>query len=260
MPAVKTQSVPSLDRALTILELLANSRTGLSLPELVERSGLPKSSLHCLLVTLERRGYLHRHQHTTRYMFGMKLFSLANMALSGLKLREQAAPYLRTLMEKTGLTVHMAILEHNEAVLIAKVEPPGIFRLATWIGKRMDVHCTSLGKAIIAYLPCSELDRILKEHGLPRHNDNTLASPKKLKAELAKVARLGYAIDDEEDEIGLRCAGAPIFDHENRVIASISVSGTTSQLTAENLPVLADLVKQTAASISRALGHDTAKQ
>jgi DNA-binding IclR family transcriptional regulator len=163
------------------MELLANSRNGLPLADLARQMGLPKSSVHCLLLTLERRGYLHRNQRTNRYLFGLKLFSLANMALSGLELRERAAPFLHKLAEKTRLTVHLAILEQNEAVLIDKVEPLGAFKVATWLGKRMDVHCTALGKALIAYLPEEELGRLIRERGLPRHNDNSIVSPKKLK-------------------------------------------------------------------------------
>jgi DNA-binding IclR family transcriptional regulator len=255
MIAQLTQSVPALERALTILEMLANSRTGLTLPDIVRQSGLPKSSVHCLLLTLQRRGYLHRNEKTSRYMFGLKLFSLANTAISGLKLREEAAPFLRSLVEKTGLTVHMAILEQDEAVLISKVEPQEISRLATWLGKRMDVHCTGLGKALIAQLPEEELSRLIKAHGLPRHNENTVASIRKLRENLAQVVRLGYSIDDEEDEIGLRCIGAPVFNHEAVAIAAVSIAGTIEQVTANNLSVLAENVKQTAASISRVLGY-----
>ncbi|HEX5481486.1 MAG TPA: IclR family transcriptional regulator [Terriglobia bacterium] len=258
MCAVRTQSVRSLERAMMILELLASSRTGLSLLELVQKTKMPRSSVHCLLVTLQRRGYLYHNDKTGRYMFGLQLFSLANMAVSGLKLREEAAPFLRSLVEKTQLTVHMAILEHGEAVLISKYEPPGIFRLATWIGKRMDLHCTSLGKALMAYLPSEEVSRIIEEHGLPRHNDNTICSKKRLKEEMERTTGRGYAVDDEEDELGLCCIGAPVFGFDNHVMASISIAGTTNQVTRENLRKLAEQVKQTAMAISQSLGHDPA--
>ena len=94
---------------------------------------------------------------------------------------------MQQLARDTGLTVHMAILEQNEAVLIDKVEPIGHHKLATWLGKRMDVHCTSLGKALIAFLPEAEVDRVIEERGLPRHNDNTIVSPRRLREELARV-------------------------------------------------------------------------
>lgn len=254
MVAMRTRSAPAVERALTLLEVLAESRRGYTLSELVRLLRLPKSTTHCLLLTLERRGYLHRNEQTGRYMFGLKVLDLANMALSRIELRERAAPHLHALMQETGLTVHMAVLDRGEAVLVEKVEPPGLLRLATWIGKRMDMHCTGVGKALLAYLPEREVERLIRERGLPCHNENTIASPKRLREELARIRERGYSFDDEEDEIGLRCLGAPIFDHTGRVVASISVAGTIAQITRENMGVLAEAVKRTAAAISQQLG------
>jgi DNA-binding IclR family transcriptional regulator len=254
LAGLKTPSVPALDRALIMLDLLAASGSGLSLSTLARRLALPKSSTHCLLLTLERHGYLHRNQETRRYMLGRKLFGLANLALSGLQLREQTAPFLRALMTRTHLTVHMAILEHNEAVLIEKVEPPGLLRLATWLGKRMEVHCTGVGKALIAYVPDEELVLLFRKHGLPRHNENTIVSLRRLRENLTEIRRVGYALDDEEDELGHRCVGCPVFDHTGRVSVAISVSGTTVQIPDENVPALATEVMKAAAAVSRSLG------
>lgn len=258
MNAPNTPAVPAVEKALTILEVLAESRAGMSLPDLVQQTGIPKSSVHCLLVTLERRGYIHRNRTTGRYMFSTRLFSLANMSLIGLNLREQATPHLRSLATQTGLTVHMAILERGEAVVVSKFEPLGIFRLATWIGKRMDVHCTSLGKALIAHLPKAEVAALLKAHGMPRHNENTIASADKLLRDLTLTAERGYALDDEEDEIGLRCIGVPILDHEDAVIAAISVAGTTQQVTRDNLSSLSRMLTACATRISEAMGRQSA--
>jgi DNA-binding IclR family transcriptional regulator len=250
MAVIKTPSPPAVDRALSILETLAQSRSGLTLPELRHTLHLPKSSVHCLLVALERRGSLHRNESTGRYMFSLKLFSVANQALSALDIRETAGPHLRRLMQRTRLTVHMGILEQDEAVVIEKIDAPGPFRHATWIGKRMDVHCTGIGKALIAHLPDEHLERILVEHGLPRHNENTICGPRKLRAELAQIRRQGYSVDDEEDEIGQRCIGAPIFGPDGAIAAALSLSGTTGQIMAENEAVLAREAKQAAALIS----------
>jgi DNA-binding IclR family transcriptional regulator len=188
-------------------------------------------------------------------MFGSKLFSLANRALSGLHVRDLAMPSLHGLMQKTHLTVHMGILEQNEAVLIAKIDSTHGLRLATWIGKRMEVHCTGLGKALISHFSDEALDRLFKERGLPRHNENTLASPRRLREDLAKTAKRGYAIDDEEDEIGLRCLGVPVFDFRGRAIAAISIAGNTTQINGDNVELLAAQVKRTADAISRLIGN-----
>lgn len=252
--ANKTPAVPALDKALTVLEEIAESRIGLSLPELVSRTGYAKSSIHCLLITFERRGYIHRNDRTGRYMFGTRLFNLANTTLIGLRLREQATPFLRALTQSTGLTAHMAILDKGEAVLISKSEPIDTFRLATWIGKRMDVHCTSLGKALLCALSETEVQGIVKSHGMPRHNENTISSTRKLIQELQLCTKRGYCLDDEEDEIGLRCIGVPVLDEDGRPMAAISVAGSTMQVSRENLEFLSQMLKDTAGKIARTVG------
>ena len=143
-------------------------------------------------------------------------------------------------------------------MLIAKAEPPGLLRVASWIGRRMDVHCTGVGKALIAFLPEEELDYLIREHGLLRHNEKTNTSSRRLREEFSKVRRLGYAFDDEEDEIGLRCIGAPVFEQVGKVVASVSVAGTVRQIHPQNRRLIAEQVQQTASRISHELGfgHD----
>ena len=250
MAAIKTQTVPALDRALSILELIAKSRAGLTLPELVEQSRLPRSSVHYLLVTLERRGYVQRNERTSRYLFGVNLVHLANAAWSGLSLRQEAAPFLNSLVRRTNMTVHMAILNDHEAVIVAKHSPIDSTRIATWVGKRMEVHCTGLGKALIAYLSSPELECILREHGLPRHNENTICSPKKLREELARVVQQGFSIDDEEDELGLCCIGAPVLDACGRAVAAVSLSGLSAQFSESSYSFLIRETMNTAAEIA----------
>jgi DNA-binding IclR family transcriptional regulator len=174
-----------------------------------------------------------------------------------LEVRQVAASHLNLLTERTGLTTHLAVMERNEAVLVEKVEPSGVFKLATWLGKRMDLHCTSLGKALIAHLPEDELARLVRETGLPRHNDNSIVSLRKLRDELVRSRQLGYCIDDEEDEIGHRCIGAPIFDRTGQVVAAVSISGTTAQVREDNSKALAKDVIHAAEAITRLLVEHT---
>lgn len=249
MPAIKTRTVPSLDKALCILELLTQSCTGLTLPDLVDRSGLAKSSVHYLLVTLERRGYVHRNERAGRYLLGTKLFSLANSALKGLDLRQKCAPHLAMLRMRTGLTVHLGILEQTEVVLISKHDGQTGPRTATWLGKRMEIHCTGLGKALSAFLPEAEINAIIQAHGFGRHNENTICSPRRFREELERVARMGYAIDDEEDELGMRCVGVPIFGFGGRPMAAVSVAGTISDIVTENIGYLVTELKRTSTRI-----------
>ena len=203
-------SVPAIDRALAVLELLAQSESGFSAFEIRRRLGLPKSSTHLILRTLEHRGFLQRNTQTHKYFFGLKLLSLSRGALENLNLREEAKPFLRELMQETRLVVHMAILEHTEAVIIVKVEPPGMGLNTTWLGRKLNVNCTGVGKALLAFLSEEELDAIARLKGFPKHNENTTTSIRVLKRELAQVRAQGFSLDDEEDEIGERCIGAPI--------------------------------------------------
>ncbi len=248
-------SVPSLDRALAVLELLAQSRNGFSISEISRRLKLPKSSVHLLIGTLERRGYLQKNTLSGKYFFGLKLVSLSRTALEGLDLREQAKPLLQALMRRTSLTVHMAVLERNEAVIVEKIECPGLLRLATWIGRRLDVNSSGVGKALIAFLPGEEFDRQFKDKVFCRNNENTIVSVSKLKRELERIRTLGYSFEDEEGEIGFRCIGAPVFDFTNKVVAAISVAGTTAQIPTNQVSELATVVKHTAAQISSQLGY-----
>jgi DNA-binding IclR family transcriptional regulator len=201
---------------------------------------------------------VRRTERTGRYLLGLKLFRLANSAINGLSLRQRSASHLWGLSMRTGLTSHFAILEQGEAVLIGKQEATGAARVATWIGKRMDLHCTAIGKAMFAFLPKAEIDAIIRERGLSRHNENTIATPLRLHQELERVVKAGYAIDDEEDELGLRCIGVPVFGPQDRPLGAISLSGLSSKLGSEDLSRLTRDLRRTAAAIGRAVSESLA--
>ena len=252
MDTLKTPSPPAIDRALGLLEILAQSHHGLTLSEIAGQMGIPRSSAHTILLGLERRQWLRRNGKTRRYLFGPKLFSLANRALGGTSLREAGAPLLRMLMQETGLAVHMAILEEEQAVLIEQAAPPHA-QLHTWVGKRMELHCTALGKVLLAWLPEEEARPILSHRALSRHNENTKSSPRRLMEELRETRKRGYAVDDEEAEIGYRCLGAPVFGADGSVAAAISVSGSVSQLHFVNAAPVAARLCETAGAITKQL-------
>ena len=254
-----TASVSSVDRALTFLETLAKSNRGMTLADIARKLRLPKSSAHCILLTLERRGYIYRIPSTHRYLFGMRLFNLAQEAIGRIELRTRASQPLRRLLEKTRLTVHMAIYEDGEAVLVEKLEPPTAVKTASHIGRRLDLHCTGVGKALLAYLPEDEINRLRTSRIWARHNENTIVFSRKLQAELEHIRKVGYSFDNEEDEIGFRCVGAPIFENDHAVIAAISVAGTTGQITGTTLDALARTVKDTAGEISQRFSGPVSK-
>ena len=250
---LKTPSVPGLERGLTVLELVAASRSGLTFSQIAQAVPFPKSSVHCLLLTLVRLGYLQRIEASGRYLCTTRVINLADTAMPGIALHQTAAPLLFRVAQQSGLTSHLAILEKGEAMLVGKVEshlqPP----ITTWAGKRIGVHCTSLGKCLVAWLPDHELQMVIRERGLLRHNENTICSMAKLKKELQSVRELGYAVDDEEEEIGVRCVGVPVFSSERKVIAAISVSGRVDSLGRHRLNELGELLRQIAADASASL-------
>jgi DNA-binding IclR family transcriptional regulator len=238
-----------VEKVFVILEVLANSQAGLTLRELAGLCGLPKSSVHGIVITLERCGYLYRNRRSSRYLFARKLLRLANATLTGLDLREATAPYMRSLAREVQLPVYLGILEFDEAVVVAKAEPVLMSRPMNWVGKRMELHCTGLGKALIAHWSEEEVERLARERTLPRHNDNTISSAKRLKADLANARRLGYAVDDEEDVLGFRSVGAPVCDEAGNVIGALGISGTISEITAENLPAIAAALQAATAEL-----------
>jgi DNA-binding IclR family transcriptional regulator len=252
---LKEYSVPAIERALSVLQCLGHSRRGFSISEISRRLKIPKSSAHLILTTLERRGFLQKNTQTGKFHFGLQLVSLSRNALENLDLREEARPFLCDLMQESGLTVHMAVLERDEAVIIEKVEAPGLVRLASWIGRRLDVNCTGVGKVLIAFLPNDELDYLLRTKAFARHNSRTIISRSALRRELMLVKQAGYALDDEEDEPGVCCIGAPVFDENGNAVVAISVAGTTSQIGADRVPILARQVKRAARGISLRLGY-----
>jgi DNA-binding IclR family transcriptional regulator len=252
----KTPSVPSVLRAFDLLETIARSKAGLRLSELATQLKLPKSSVHYVALTLERKGYLRRNERSGRYKFGMKLLELADVALTGIVVRDKAAPVLFGLAQNTGLTVHLAVLDRNEAVLAFKAEPPGSDRLSTWLGKRMDMHCTGLGKVFLAHFSRDELSRFLFERGLSRHNEHTIVTVSQLRRDLERTLAQGYALDDEEDELGYRCIACPVFGPGDQVAAAISIAGNVNQITSDNVRELSQKTINAAATISGLLEAD----
>lgn len=243
--------LPSVDRAIRVLEFLAQSKRGFSVSEISRNLALPKSSTFLVLATLVHRGYLQKNSETGNYYFGVNLVKLSRKVLENLDLRDVAKPFLNSLMKKTGLAVHLAVLADNEAVLIDRASHRISGVGADWVGRTLDINCTGVGKALVAFLSEDEFNHLIRAKSFAKHNENTIVTVKGLKRDLARVRELGYAVDDEEDEIGLRCVGAPIFDAEQKPVAAVSVAGTTEDIPLDRVQTLATILRQTAAEISR---------
>jgi len=254
MTTIRENPSIAVERALEILEAAAHA-DGLTNAEISWRLEIPKSSASYILRTLERRGYLRRDAASGKYRLGLKVLSLGREVLAGLNLGEVALPALRALVERTQMTAHLAVLDHGEAVYIEKVDAPGFIKMDTWVGRRMHVHSTSVGKALVAHLPKAAVEEILRRHGLKKRTPKTITGHARFLAELERVREQGYAVDDEENSLGARCLAAPVFDREGNVAAAVGLSGTTTQTDHASLLRIAELVKEAARRISRQLAR-----
>jgi DNA-binding IclR family transcriptional regulator len=255
MSQQKDSSSTAVERTLLILEAAAQREGGMSNAEFSRKLGIPKSSASYILRTLEQHGYLRRDGEAGRYRLGMKVLSLSRAALSGVDVREVALPVMRHLVDRIHITTHLAILDHNEAVYVGKVEAPGFIKMNTWIGCRMEVHSTAVGKALLAYLDPKQRDAILRRRGLKKLTTHTITTVPRLLQEYERVRQLGYAIDDEENSLGARCVGAPVFNAEGMVEAAIASTGTVSDVPQDAIPHVADMVKEAARRISHQIGY-----
>ncbi len=251
--------VQTIERVSSILDILGKSPKGLSVGELSKKTGFPKGTTHRLLTSLAYFDYIRQDSMTRKYHLGFKLVELGNRLLHQLDLRTEAHPYLIELAERTKETVHMVILDHNEALYVDKVDASdhhGGLRMVSMLGTRIPTHCSALGKAMLAFLPEERLVSIVKNKGLPRRTENTITDIEELKKHLQLIREQGYAFDDEENEKGVRCVGAPIRDQNGKVNAAISISVPSIQIRTDTLlTTLKDQVTETAMKISQKLGY-----
>jgi len=253
MVVSETSPATSVERALNILEAAAQRRDGLTNSEISRKLGIPKSSASYILRTLERRGYLRRDGESGRYRLGLKILSLGGDAQGNLEIADVALPFMRALSEKIRMTVHLAVLDQGEAVYVEKVEAPGFFKVNTWVGRRMFLHSTSVGKCLLAWLPKQEIENVVRQQGLKKRTPKTITTVSKLLVDLEHVKQSGYAVDDEENSLGARCLGAPIFDAMGNVAAALGASGTLTQVDEANMPRMIEALKETARRITRQL-------
>ncbi|MBX5465413.1 MAG: IclR family transcriptional regulator [Clostridia bacterium] len=247
--------VQVLDRALTLLETLAREENGLGLVEAANRAQLHPSTTYRLLSTLVSHGFVTHDDETGRYRIGLKAFEVGSSFRPPSELRKLAPGVLRALMSLTGETANLAILERGEATYIDQVESPSLLGMHARIGRRVPVHCTGAGKAILSHLSEEEVDAILAEHGLPAFTPNTITDRDRLMEELRRTRERGYALDNEEIELGVRCVAAPVLDQKGRPVAALSVTGPVTRFHDDRLPMLVNAIRAAAADLSSKLGY-----
>jgi DNA-binding IclR family transcriptional regulator len=251
-------STPAVEKAFAVLEFLSRREAGARMVDVVDELGLPKSSAFVLLNCLHELGYLSR-DHEGRYRLTSRMFELGMRAVQNMDLTEIALPHLENLRDLTGMTVHLAGRDGSSVVYQGKIDGPGFVRFNTYVGKRTPVHLTAVGKALAAYVPEDELERIANTLDFSPRTDRSITSKTALKVALKKVRERGYALDDEEEEPGVRCVAAPIRNHQGTVVASAGVVSLAQDLRGDALKRVTAAVIATTRAISAELGTPLAE-
>lgn len=250
------KGVQTLDRALDILELLAMQKNGLGVTEIGNRIGLHKSTVHRLLSALGERGYVEKNPDSGIYQLGLKLVEISSIHLNSIELKTEAAPHLRKLAGQSNQPVHLATFVDGEVIYLEKVETLMSIRMYSQIGKRVPVHCSAVGKALLTGMKDHEIKEVLENTKLVKYTPNTLESVADILAEVKETRKRGWAVDEEEHEEGIRCIAAPIFDYRGKVIAAVSTSGPSNIITKERDDEISQYVLNAAREISKRMGHN----
>lgn len=249
-------SIETLERGLSVLSLFSNDSSGLTLTEISRSAGINMTTSLRIASTLEGAGYLRRDPKTKRYRPSLKVLQLGFSALRSMDIRQSARPHLERLSSEAGETVSLAVLDGLEIVYVDRIRNRQIVGVVLGMGSRLPAQCTSMGKAMLAYLPGDQLKTRLNGAVLEACTRNTIVETDSLAADLAKVRRRGYAINNQELAVGLRAVAAPIWGELGKVVAAINISGSTETISRSRLKQeLVPLLSRTAADISQALGY-----
>lgn len=250
-----SKTVQSVERALAILEVLANSEGGLGTTEIGEITNLHKSTAHRLLSTLIGRGFVEQDPDTNNYSLSLKLFELGAKRISNTDLLTASRRHTPKLVKEVNEVVHVVVRDGPDIVYIDKVESDHTIRMASTIGRRSPAYSTSVGKAILAHLDPAVVEEIWQASNIQKFTNNTITDLNLFKAELNKINQLGYSTDDEENEIGVFCVGAPVFGLYGEIQGAISISGPAYRMRTRKIEELGEIVKTYGHLISKELGY-----
>jgi DNA-binding IclR family transcriptional regulator len=243
----------AVDRAFDLLTIAVDADGPLTLADAAAQARIPKPTAHRIMRTLVARGLLTQEEDRT-YRVGSKLYGLAGKTLAQMEYVREAQPGLRWLQSVTPETIHFAVLTGEQAVFVAKLESRTPYRMASTVGMSLAMHCTSIGKAILAFMPAERRAPYLAPERLVRHTANTITKPAALEEELELIRTRGFSIDDAENEDNIRCTGAPVFDAQATVIGGIGVASTSFHLSHEAALALAPATMYAGRLVSLALG------
>jgi DNA-binding IclR family transcriptional regulator len=244
----------SVATALRLMKAFSDQEYEIGISNLARRLSLGKSTVHRLASTLVDAGFLERNPATGAYRLGLELFELGMLARRKMSVVNEARPYLRSLMERTGESVHLTVLDHARVLYVNNIASPQAIRMQSNLGARVPAHCCSEGKALLACGAAETIESVIGA-GLTACTPKTIVKPQRLRDELALVRARGYALDDVELEIGLRSAAAPIRDHRGEVVAAISIAGPVQRVSRKTLQRYAVEVVAAARAISQRLGY-----
>lgn len=247
--------IQSVERALKILDLFDEHKSELKITEISEKMGLHKSTVHSLLKTLQVHSYIDQNPEGGKYRLGLKLAERGNFVINNIDIRKTARNYLLDLSAKTGQTVHLGILDGREGVYIDKVEGEQSIIRYSRIGRRLPLHSTAIGKVLLAYQHPNEIELLLKDYQYQYQTANTIINEGFFRKEIEKVKQQGYAVDDQENEQGVRCAAVPIFNGKGRVLAAISISTLISRVNDQEMHILIDLLKTSCKELSEQMRY-----
>lgn len=246
----------AVEKALRILEVMGESGRPQNLMELSQALEMNASTLYRLLVTLCRNRFVVHETATGTYRLGLKTFQIGQAALDSVDLRRDARNVMEQLVGECNETANLLVLHGREVIFVEQVESTNMLRSRIRVGSRASAFATGGGKVLLANASAGEVDALLSGFMLKRYTQNTITDPKRLREELATIRAQGYAVDDEECEVGLRCVAAPIQDYDGKAVAALTVTGPVGRLTNDEIEShLADLVIRHAALISARLGQ-----
>ena len=253
-----TETIQSIERAIALMRCFTEAEPELRVTDLANRLHLHKSTVSRILATLRQEGLVGKNPESGKYHLGLGLIGLAGVALGRLDVRGVAQPHLNKLVAFTQETVNITVLEGNECVNIERARSPQPIRYEGWIGRRTPLHCTASGKVFLAYLPKQERSVRI---GLPlsTYTRKTITDCQALEEELVEINHQGYAIVHEEYEEGFSSIAAPIFNYENQVVATITVSGPTYRMGREKVESFVDIVQEVSTTISTEMGFGSQK-
>jgi IclR family transcriptional regulator, acetate operon repressor len=250
----RTGHVQSLARAMSILNALSREETGLPLTEMAQTVGLAPSTAHRLLTTLQQERYVYFDAERSVWLIGVQAFIVGNAFARSRDITQVARPFMRRLVDESGETVNLAVEDQGQAIYLAQIECKEMMRAFAKPGARVPLHCSGVGKALLAALPDAEVTKILQKHGMGRITDKTLDTPARLRAALEETRIRRYAFDDEEHAVGLRCVASVVFNEVGEPLAAISLNGPMARITDDRIPTLGAAVMQIAGEITSEMG------